>query len=66
MKYKKIKETINIRIEPVMNMFFALKYFCKTQIGLSTKNDTKFHNPRNNQISIRFSSFMVKKKTKVK
>ncbi|MDR2640666.1 MAG: hypothetical protein LBC61_05125 [Candidatus Peribacteria bacterium] len=65
-KYKKIKETISIKTAPVIKILFALKYFWRAQIGLSTKNETRFHNPRNNHISIKFSSFIVKKKTNVK
>lgn len=42
MKYKKITATTSIKEAEAIKIFLALKYFCKTQTGLSTKKDTRF------------------------
>jgi hypothetical protein len=53
MKYKNITDTIAIKIAQKVKIFFALKYFCSAQIGLSTRNDTRFQNQRKSQTSIK-------------
>ena len=49
-KYKKIEDVTSIKIEDVVKIFFAGKYFCNTHVGLSAKNHIKFQNHKNIQI----------------
>gem|GEM_PF-3466739 len=51
-KYKKITATTSIIAAEVMNSFFAVKNFCRTQTGLSTTNATRLPNHRKNQTRI--------------
>jgi hypothetical protein len=66
MKNTKIRATINIKIFQNKNIFLGSKYFCNTQIGLSTIKETKFHKAKNVPTIIGLLSCKRKKNTSVK
>ena len=49
-----------------MNSFFAVKYFCNTQTGLSIKNATRLPNPRKIHTTKGLFNCNKKKNTRVK
>lgn len=61
-----MEDVTSIKIEDVVKIFFAGKYFCNTHVGLSAKNDIKFQNHKNIHIKRVDFNWSQKKKTNVK